>query len=84
MSRKKYSKAKKQQLKRKKSSRKNVFRGADDIYLTDRSIAIRRVSTVKSKSGRAVLKDKTTYVPKNEKNLRKAKELYGYLRKGRK
>ena len=83
MARKNYSRRKTQQRKRKTTKQKNIFRGADDIYLTDRSIAVRRVSTVKSRNGRAVLRDKTTYVPKTEKNLRRAKEIYGYLRNGR-
>lgn len=65
-------------------AKRNKFYGADDIYLTKRSIAVRRVSTVRSKSGRAVLKDKTTYIPRTERNLRQAKSIYGYLRNGRK
>ena len=85
MARKNYSRARTQQKKRRSASRnRNVFAGADDVYLTESSIAVRRVSTEKSRSGKAVLKDKTTYVPKTEANLRRAKGIFGYLRFGRK
>ena len=88
MARKNYSRRKTQQ--RKTSSRSsqsrqpNRFAGADDVYLTENSIAVRRVSTTKSRSGKAVYKDNTTYVPKTEANLKKAKNIFGYLRFGRK
>ena len=62
---------------------RNVFAGADDIYLTDNSIAVRRISTAPGRNGRAVTKDRTTYLPKTDKNLNKAKSIFGYLRKGR-
>ena len=62
----------------------NVFAGADDVYVTENSIAVRRISTEKGRNGRAVLKDKTTYVPKTDKNLDKARGIFGFLRFGRK
>lgn len=84
MVRKNYSRSRKQQRKTSSSARsRNIFAGADDVYLTDRSIAVRRVSTVKGRNGKAVLRDKTTYVPRTDANLRKAKEMFGYLRSGR-
>ena len=69
--------------KSKVSKKKNIFRGADDIYLTKKNIAVRRVSSYTTKKGRFVLKDKTTYIPKTEKNLRRAKAVHGYIRNGR-
>ena len=71
-------------IKKNSRKRRNRFAGADDVYLTQKSIAVRRVSTVKGRNGRARLIDNTTYVPKTEANLRRAKGIFGYLRFGRK
>lgn len=56
------------------------FHGADDIYLTSNSIAVRKV-----KSGRdgRVCEDKTVYYPKTAKQIKKAEAIHGRLRNGR-
>ena len=74
----------KRTVKKGSARKRNVFAGADDVYLTERSIAVRRVSTSKSRNGRAVLQDKTTYVPRTKANLEKANSIFGRLRFGRK
>lgn len=66
----------------KKSSKpkpmQNKFTGADDIYLTPKKIAVRRI-----KSGKNNLIDTTTYYTKNADNVRAAQSIVGHLRKGR-
>ena len=85
MARKNYRRNSSQQRKKRRSGNsRNMFAGADDVYLTENSIAVRRISTEKSRNGRAVLKDKTVYVPKTDKNLDKARDIFGFLRFGRK
>lgn len=68
---------------RKFYKRRNVFTGADDIYLTNKHIAVRRLGSFTNKKGQYVYTDKTTYYKLNKKNLNKANDLYGYIRKGR-
>ena len=85
VARKNYSRGSSQQRKKRSSGNsRNMFAGADDVYVTENSIAVRRISTEKGRNGRAVLKDKTTYVPKTDKNLDKARGIFGFLRFGRK
>ena len=73
MARKNYRRGSSQQRKRRGSGNsRNMFAGADDV------------STEKGRNGRAVLKDKTVYVPKTDKNLDKARGIFGFLRFGRK
>ena len=64
------------------ANRMNRFIG-DDIYLTDKSIAVRRVSTTQDKHGNYRMYDKTKYYPKTKSNLAEIKRMYGYVRKGR-
>lgn len=54
--------------------------GADDVYLTEKSIAVRRIRS--GKSGK-IISDETIYYPKTRENLRIARSEYGTLRKGR-
>ena len=55
--------------------------GADDVYLTENNIVVRR--TVEDKRGR-VVSDVTTYYPKTRENLKLAREKQKKpLRKGR-
>ena len=57
------------------------LKGADDVYLTEKNIAVRR--TVEDKRGR-VVSDVTTYYPKTRENLKLAREKQKKpLRKGR-
>ena len=85
MARKNYRRSSSQQRKKRRSGNsRNMFAGADDVYLTENSIAVRRISTKKGRNGRAVLKDKTAYVPKTDKNLDEARGIFGFLRFGRK
>ena len=50
--------------------KRSKFAGADDIYLTGKSIAVRRVYTYSDKNGRQRLSDKTRYYPKTAKNIK--------------
>lgn len=61
----------------------NQFAGADDIYLTNKSIAVRHISGVQKSNGRIVYSMKTKYYRKTRKNLAKAKEEHDYIRYGR-
>ena len=47
------------------------LKGADDVYLTEKNIAVRR--TVEDKRGR-VVSDVKTYYPKTRENLKLARE----------
>ena len=62
---------------------RNKFAGADDIYLTKNSIAVRRVSTYRTRKGEQVYSDKTKYFKRTKNNLIQASSLYGRLRFGR-
>ena len=61
-------------------SKKISLEGADDVYLTDESIAVRRIRS--GKSGR-IISDKTTYYPRTRENMKSARDMFGALRKGR-
>ena len=69
---------------RRTSRSRNVFAGADDVYLTKESIAVRRIDTSKGRNGRAKTTDRTRYIPKTAANLNKVKKIFGYIRTGRK
>ncbi len=58
--------------------------GADDIYETKNSIAVRRVSTKRGRDGSYSVSDKTTYYPKTEEVKSKVRSIYGRIRFGRK
>ncbi len=62
---------------------RNVFTGADDIYQTRSSIAVRRVSSRIAKDGTAQLRDKTKYYPKTTEKMNQAKQVFGPIRWGR-
>ena len=59
------------------------LKGADDVYLTERSIAVRRVSQSFGKNGLWKMTDKTTYYPKTKENLSRAYKVLGRIRTGR-
>lgn len=61
----------------------NRFAGADDIYLTKKNIAVRKVSTFYDKNGKFHMTDTTKYYKKTAKNLANAKSIHGYIRYGR-
>lgn len=65
-------------------AKRNIFRGADDIYLTKKRIAVRRVATKRDAQGNQVYSDRTVYVPKTAKNLERARSIHGKIRYGRK
>ena len=59
----------------------NKFAGADDIYLTRKSICVKSVSSRKNKDGVYTVVEKKKYYPKTKKNLNQAKAIHGYLRR---
>lgn len=63
--------------------RKNPFKGADDIYLTKKHIAVRRMNTFTTRSGNVKVTDNTRYYKKNRQNFKMAIDVYGCLREGR-
>ena len=63
--------------------KRNKFAGADDIYLTRKNIAVRKVSTRNLGNGNYRVTDKTIYYPKTRKNLNQANSIFGKLRFGR-
>ena len=63
--------------------RGNQFVGVDDIYLTNKSIAVRQISGVQKSNGKISYSMKTKYYRKTRKNLAKAKDVHGYIRYGR-
>ena len=64
-------------------SKRNKFAGADDIYLTKKNIAVRKISTWYDKKGKFMMNDVTKYYPKTKRHLDLANSIYGYVRKGR-
>ena len=62
---------------------KNKFAGADDIYLTKKSICVRNLTTYNKGNGVYHRVDKTRYYPKTAKNLKLAGSLVGHIRYGR-
>ena len=65
------------------ANQRSIFAGADDIYLTKKNIAVKRVSSTKDSKGNWRTSTKTVYVPKTVRNLNIAKSIHGYIRKGR-
>lgn len=63
--------------------RGNQFVGVDDIYLTNKSIAVRHISGVEKSNGEIWYSIKTKYYRKTRKNLAKAKDAHGDIRYGR-
>jgi len=57
------------------------FEGADDVYLTSNSIAVRNIKS--DRSGR-VVEDKTVYYKKTPRAVKQARDAHGRLRYGRK
>lgn len=66
-----------------KSRRRNIFAGADDIYLTKNYIAVRRLNSRFTRSGRMTSSDKTRYFKRSAKNMQLLKKTQGYVRFGR-
>lgn len=66
-----------------KKKKRNVFAGADDVYLTKKFIAVRRINTYRGKNGKAKLSDKTRYYKRTTKNMSLAKRIFGNIRFGR-
>ncbi len=65
------------------AKRKQVsFYGANDVYLTKKNIAVRRIST-KSDNGIMVFKDTTRYYPKTKSNMASLSRICGRVRHGR-
>ena len=54
---------------------------ADDVYLTKKNIAVRKV--LSGRNGR-IVKDETRYYPRTQNNIRIATSVWGPLRMGRK
>ena len=67
-----------------KSRNRNMFVGADDIYLTKNFIAVRKVNSSFTKSGRLIYSDKTRYYKRSAKNMQLLKKTQGHVRFGRK
>lgn len=63
------------------ANKRSIFAGADDIYLTTKNIAVKRVKSVQDKNGYWRTITKTSYVPKTVRNLNDARKIYGYIPK---
>lgn len=61
----------------------NIFAGADDVYLTKKFIAVRKINSRFTKSGSMTYSDKTRYFKRSAKNMRLLKNTHGYVRFGR-
>ena len=66
-----------------KAPKRNKFSGADDIWMTGRSIAVKRVSSTRGKNGNYTHTEKTTYYPRTSENMKQATSIYGLIRKGK-
>lgn len=66
-----------------KNKCRNMFAGADDVYLTKNFIAVRKVNSGFTKSGRLIYSDKTRYYKRSAKNMQLLKKTHGYVRFGR-
>ena len=63
--------------------KRNVFAGADDVYLTKKFIAVRDISTRFNKNGKMTFVDKTKYLKRTAKNMQLLKKTQGNVRFGR-
>ena len=66
-----------------KRRKRNIFAGADDVYLTSKHIAVRTVSTRYTKAGKRIFTDKTKYHKRTQKNMTLLKNTLGRVRFGR-
>ena len=66
-----------------KKTKKNIFAGADDVYLTKNHVAVRTVATDYGKNGEIVYMDKTTYHKRTKKNMDLLAKTHGKVRYGR-
>lgn len=66
-----------------KSRNRNMFAGADDVYLTKNFIAVRKVNSGFTKSGRLIYSDKTRYYKRSTKNMQLLQKTHGHVRFGR-
>lgn len=64
----------------KRKGRRISVRGADDVYLTKKNIAVRQVLYRGKDRG---FVDKTTYYPRTAENIKIARSNWGRLRFGR-
>ena len=64
----------------KRKSRRISVIGADDVYLTKKNIAVRKVFS--GRNGR-IVSDRTNYYPKTAENMKIARSHWGRLRFGR-
>ena len=63
--------------------KKNIFTGANDVYLTKNHIAVRNIATEYGKNGELIHTDTTTYHKKTKKNMSLLKDTHGSVRYGR-
>lgn len=63
--------------------KRNKFAGADDIYLTKKSVAVRKIATKLDKHGNYRKYDNTKYYPKTKSNINLARKVVGNIRYGR-
>ena len=63
--------------------KRNKFAGADDIYLTKKSVAVRKIATTQDKYGNYRMYDNTKYYPKTKSNINLARKVVGNIRYGR-
>lgn len=68
---------------KKKQTFLQMLRGADDIYLTDKSIAVTRVATGYDKRGQYTITETRKYVPRTEKTMSILSKEVGRVRKGK-
>ena len=66
-----------------RKKQRNVFAGADDVYLTKKHIAVRKINTYRTKDGKAKYSDKTKYYKRTTKNMNLVQRIFGRVRFGR-
>jgi hypothetical protein len=57
--------------------------GADDVYVTDKNIGVRKVTKKYNRTGLIETTDTTRYFPKTPKNMLLAEQLFGKPKKNR-
>lgn len=63
-----------------KKSKRISVQGADDVYLTKKNIAVRKIFS--GRNGR-IVSDQTKYYPRTAENMRIARNAWGRIRFGR-
>lgn len=69
--------------KRKGQTFSQMLETADDIYLTDKSIAVTRVTNRYDKRGQLTCTETRKYVPRTEKTMGILSKVVGRVRKGK-